>query len=90
MRVMPLILFTLFLVGCNKPVKEVNKPVRPIMWTTVELSPFEQIRTLSGIVAPVEATKLSFEVQGKIKAIEVNLGNEVLKGQELALSLIHI
>ena len=84
MRVMPLILFTLFLVGCNKPVKEVNKPVRPIMWTTVELSPFEQIRTLSGIVAPVEATKLSFEVQGKIKAIEVNLGNEVVKGQELA------
>jgi RND family efflux transporter MFP subunit len=54
------------------------------MWTKVDISPFEQIRTLSGIVAPVEATKLSFEVQGKIDTIAVNLGNEVVKGQELA------
>jgi len=77
-------IMTLLLIGCNKPAKEVNKPIRPIMWTTVEVSAFEQIRTLSGIVAPVEATKLSFEVQGKIEKIDVNLGNEVVKGQELA------
>jgi RND family efflux transporter MFP subunit len=75
---------TLLLIGCNEPVKEVNKPIRPIMWTTVKVSTFEQIRTLSGIVAPVEATKLSFEVQGRIEKINVNLGNEVVKGQELA------
>jgi RND family efflux transporter MFP subunit len=84
MRALLFISITLLLVGCNDPVKEITKPIRPIMWTKVDISPFEQIRTLSGIVAPVEATKLSFEVQGKIQSIVVNLGNEVVKGQELA------
>ncbi|KGJ94910.1 efflux RND transporter periplasmic adaptor subunit [Colwellia psychrerythraea] len=84
MRSLSFIIITLLLVGCNEPAKETSKPIRPIMWTKVAISPFEQIRTLSGIVAPVEATKLSFEVQGKIQSIAVNLGNEVVKGQELA------
>ena len=84
MRALSFIFIALLLVGCNEPTKEITKPIRPIMWTQVEISPFEQIRTLSGIVAPVEATKLSFEVQGKIRSIEVSLGNEVVKGQELA------
>lgn len=84
MRALSLIFITLLLIGCNEPAKEIKKTVRPIMWTTVKLSPFEQIRTLSGIIVPVEATKLSFEVQGKIKKIAVSLGNEVVKGQELA------
>ncbi len=84
MRALLFIFIALLLVGCNEPAKEITKPIRPIMWTKVEISPFEQIRTLSGIIAPVEATKLSFEVQGKIQDIDVNLGNEVVKGQELA------
>jgi RND family efflux transporter MFP subunit len=84
MRALTLTLITLILVGCNEAPKEVSKPIRPIMWTKVQVSPFEQIRTLSGIVAPVEATKLSFEVQGKIAKITVNLGDTVNKGQELA------
>jgi len=75
---------SIILVGCNEPTKEITQPIRPIMWQKVAISPFEQIRTLSGIVAPVEATKLSFELQGKIQSINVNLGNEVVKGQELA------
>jgi len=70
--------------GCSKaPTVEVN-PIRPIAWTEVQLSKLEQIRTLSGIVAPVEATSLSFEVSGKVQSVKVNLGNNVSKGQELA------
>lgn len=84
MRALLFTFITLLLVGCNEPAKEVTQPIRPVMWEKIEISPFEQIRTLSGIVAPVEATKLSFEVQGKIESINVNLGNEVAKGQELA------
>ncbi len=84
MRALLFLFIALILAGCNEPVKEIAKPIRPIMWKKIEVSPFEQIRTLSGIVAPVEATKLSFEVEGKIQSIEVNLGNEVVKGQELA------
>ncbi|TMM45062.1 efflux RND transporter periplasmic adaptor subunit [Colwellia ponticola] len=75
---------TLILSSCNEPAKEVSQAIRPIMWKKVDISPFEQIRTLSGIVDPVEATKLSFEVQGKIQQIKVNLGEKVVKGQELA------
>jgi len=84
MRILLFTWITFLLVGCSEPVQEVKKSIRPIMWTKVEVSPFKQIRTLSGIVAPVEATKLSFEVQGNIQSIEVNLGDEVVKGQELA------
>ncbi len=84
MRTFILITFMLILFGCNQPVESSKKIVRPIMWTQVSLSNFEQIRTLSGIVAPVEATKLSFEVSGKIQSIKVNLGDDVSKGQELA------
>ena len=84
MRALSLTLIALLLLGCNEPAKKLNKPIRPIMWTEVSLSSLEQIRTLSGIVAPVEATKLSFEVSGKLESIKVNLGDEVKKDQPLA------
>ncbi len=84
MRALPLALLTLLLFGCNEQVKEVSSPIRPILWTKVSMSNLEQIRTLSGIVVPVEATKLSFEVSGKIQSIKANLGDDVKKGEELA------
>ncbi|QBG35553.1 efflux RND transporter periplasmic adaptor subunit [Litorilituus sediminis] len=84
MRILLITLLATLLVACNKPVEQSKKVVRPIMWTQASLSKLEQIRTLSGVVAPVEATKLSFEVNGKIQSIKVNLGDEVVKGQELA------
>jgi len=72
------------LIGCSEAPKVEQKHIRPIAWTEVTLSKLEQIRTLSGIVAPVEATTLSFEVIGKVQSVKVNLGNSVNKGQELA------
>ncbi len=83
-KITALIFLPLILIGCNQQAEPTKKLVRPIMWTEVSLSTLEQIRVLSGIVAPVEATKLSFEVNGKIEEIAVNLGDEVVKGQELA------
>lgn len=84
MRALLFISITLLLVGCNKPAREISESIRPIKWTQVNLSSLEQIRVLSGIVAPVEATKLSFEVSGKIEQINVNLGAHVSKDQPLA------
>ena len=84
MRILFISLLALSLLGCNEQSHSVDKPIRPIMWAEVKLSALEQIRTLSGIVAPVEAAKLSFEVSGKLESIKVNLGDEVKKGQELA------
>ncbi len=84
MRVLILTTLALFLVACSKP-EVVNKEViRPIAWTTAKASALEQIRTLSGIVSPVEDTKLSFEVIGKVENVYVRLGNHVSKGEKLA------
>ena len=84
MRIILLTIMIIFLLGCNEENPSQKKPIRPIIWTEVSLSSLNQIRTLSGIIAPVEAAALSFEVSGKIDAIEVNLGDKVVKGQELA------
>jgi RND family efflux transporter MFP subunit len=84
MRTTSLIFIALFLIGCTEKTAQINNTIRPIKWTQVTLSSLEQIRVLSGIVAPVEATKLSFEVSGKIQAINVNLGDNVSAGQQLA------
>ena len=84
MRIIFFIVMSFLFVGCNEAPQTKSKPIRPIMWTEVSLSKLEQIRSLSGIVAPVEATKLSFEVTGKIDSIAVNLGDVVKKDQALA------
>jgi len=84
MRTLSMLLIAIFLYGCNKPVAPIEKAIRPIMWTEVSISSLEQVRTLSGIIAPVEATNLSFEVSGKVQSVNASLGNEVKKGDELA------
>ncbi len=84
MRTISLLFIALFLLGCNEQTKQIETAIRPIKWTQVSLSTLEQIRVLSGIVAPVEATTLSFEVSGKIEQVNVNLGAHVSKGQPLA------
>ena len=84
MRMLKCLIFILLLAGCSQekiPTKEV---IRPIAWTSVNTSNFEQVRTLSGIVAPVEDANLSFEVNGKVEQVFVKLGDSVKKGQPLA------
>lgn len=77
-------LLSLLLVACSEPKPPKQEVIRPIAWTKVKASHLEQIRTLSGVVAPIEATHLSFEVNGKIQTVNVKLGNQVTQGQELA------
>ena len=84
MRLLTSLLVLTLLVACSKEPAPERKVIRPIDWTEVKRSKLEQVRTLSGIVAPVEATSLSFEVNGKVQSVKVILGEEVKKGQELA------
>ncbi|GAB3014020.1 efflux RND transporter periplasmic adaptor subunit [Bowmanella dokdonensis] len=72
------------LLACQDAPPEQPPLIRPIAWTQVSQSPIEQIRRLSGTLAPVEATSLSFEVSGKVQNVSVNLGDNVVQGQELA------
>jgi RND family efflux transporter MFP subunit len=84
MRILFTFIVALLLLGCNEQPQVSKKIIRPIMWTQVSFSKQEQVRTLSGVVEPVEAAKLSFEVSGKLDIISANLGDTVSKGQELA------
>ncbi|MCO4798624.1 MAG: efflux RND transporter periplasmic adaptor subunit [Colwelliaceae bacterium] len=84
MRILLSIFITTFLLSCSEQAITTEKTVRPIAWVKVTESNLQQLRTLSGIVAPVEATSLSFEVIGKVQTVEVNLGDTVNKGQILA------
>ena len=84
MRIFLSLFILVVLLGCNEQPTATKKIIRPIAWTQVEESNLTQLRTLSGIVAPVEATRLSFEVIGKIETVEVKLGDTVKKDQVLA------
>ncbi|NQZ81119.1 MAG: efflux RND transporter periplasmic adaptor subunit [Colwellia sp.] len=72
------------LLGCNQPAETFKEVIRPIAWTQVQQSSFDQVRRLSGVVYPVEATNLSFEVGGKLEWVKVKLGDSVKKGDALA------
>jgi len=50
----------------------------------VQPSSFDQVRRLSGVVQPVEATNLSFQVGGKVESVQVKLGDVVKRGDVLA------
>lgn len=76
--------FCLSLLACSDNTPKKEPIIRPIAWQKVTLSPMEQVRTLSGIIAPVETATLSFEVAGKLEDVPVNLGDTVQKGQRLA------
>lgn len=84
MRLLYVVACIITLVGCSKEIEHTESPIRPIAWTAVKTSNFEQVRTLSGIVAPVENASLSFEVNGKVEKVFVKLGDTVSKGQPLA------
>ncbi|MGV2873451.1 efflux RND transporter periplasmic adaptor subunit [Colwellia sp. E150_009] len=84
MRLLLTIILTSFLLSCSEQPVTTETPIRPIAWTKVTESSLQQLRTLSGIVAPVEAASLSFEVNGKVQSVEVKLGDTVQKGDVLA------
>jgi len=84
MRLLYTLLLTTFLFNCSDQQVVTEKAIRPIAWTKVSESNLQQLRTLSGIVAPVEAASLSFEVNGKVQSVDVNLGDTIKKGQILA------
>ena len=84
MRILSICIAVIALTACNEQTVSTEKAVRPIAWTKVSQSSIKQLRTLSGIVSPVEATQLSFEVLGKVQSVDVRLGDKVNKGQVLA------
>jgi len=64
---------------------EIVEVVRTIKTITVSEQAAEQIRKFSGLVAAVDSSGLSFQVGGQVDAVEVDIGDNVKKGQVLAV-----
>jgi RND family efflux transporter MFP subunit len=82
-RMVWLLCIAVALTACKeKP--EIVEVVRAIKTITVEEQATEQIRKLSGIVAAVDSSGLSFEVGGRVEVVKVDIGDRVKRGQVLA------
>ncbi len=64
---------------------EIVEVIRAIKTITIKEQPAEQIRKFAGQVAAVDSSGLSFEVGGQVKAVEVDIGDRVKKGEMLAV-----
>jgi len=83
-RMVWLFCLTVALTACKEKV-EIVEVVRAIKTITVSEQAAEQIRKLSGTVAAVDSSGLSFEVRGRVVQVEVDIGDKVQKGQMLAV-----
>lgn len=77
-----------FLQGCN-PSEEVavteEKAVpKTVAWLSLPAQSEATQRLLTGTVSAAERTRLSFQAQGQIKTVDVNVGEAFTKGQSLA------
>ncbi|MEM7510823.1 MAG: efflux RND transporter periplasmic adaptor subunit [Bacteroidota bacterium] len=77
-----MILLTLFM-SCNEAKKEEKLPVRPVLYTTVEIGAVGKSRTFSGVINAQKIINLSFRQPGKIVKLPLAVGQRVKKGQLL-------
>lgn len=74
----------LFAVTACKQEVEIVEVVRSIKTITVKEQAAQQVVKLSGLVAAVDSSGLSFEVAGHVEAVYVDIGDRVEKGKVLA------
>jgi RND family efflux transporter MFP subunit len=74
----------LVLVGCGEAAEPPELPPRAIKWQRVSGTYEGGQRVISGIVTAVSDTRLAFDVGGTVKTVEVNMGDQVERGQVLA------
>ena len=83
-RIIWLLCISVALTACKeKP--EIIEEVRAIKTITISEQAAEQIRKLSGLVAAVESSGLSFQVDGQVESVKVDIGDRVKKDQVLAV-----
>ena len=79
-----LLCIALAMTACKEKT-EIMEEIRAIKTITVSEQAAEQIRKLSGLVAAVDSSGLSFQVGGQGESVEVDIGDRVKKGQVLAI-----
>jgi len=81
---MCLLLAPAFLGGCEKDVAEPEERIRAVKTIVVGDLASDQLRKFPGTIEPVESSQLSFEVDGIVQAVHVEVGDSFNKGDVLA------
>ncbi len=87
MKILTITLMTLLgisLMACTDKEQAVETPVRPVKYTTVELTGNANYRTFSGTTVSKKTINLSFRQPGKITRLDMKIGQKVVEGQLLA------
>jgi len=79
------LLSLLALFACKGEAPEIPDPVRAIKTMTISEEAVAQVRKLSGQVAAVDSSDLSFQVGGQVASVKVDIGDWVKNGQVLAV-----
>ena len=82
---MSLVVMALLLTACSEELPPPTETVRSIRTITVAEPANGKIRRFSGIVEAATTSSLSFEVQGNVKEVKIDVGQSVTRGQVLAI-----
>ena len=86
MRVISLLLIcSLFLISCGKKEEPQEEIIPAVAWMEIKAAGVNQTRKLAGELVPELGGPLSFGVNGQVIKIPVKLGDQVKKGQVLAV-----
>jgi RND family efflux transporter MFP subunit len=79
-----LLILLSFMSSCRDD-PQITEQIRSIKTTTVNETATGKVRKFSAIVKATETSRLSFEVGGMVQKVNVDIGDRVKKGQELAI-----
>ena len=82
--VVSLLLLTIGSSSCKKEEQRPEPVIRAIKWMRINEPSAGQVRMISGVVNPVDISRLSFRVSGKVVKVNVDLGSRVKQGSVLA------
>ncbi|MEM7045512.1 MAG: efflux RND transporter periplasmic adaptor subunit [Pseudomonadota bacterium] len=87
LRIKLVLLVTLLMSACDQQDEvgdENNAPIRGLVTTQVTSTERSTVRRYPGVLEPTEITSLSFEVAGKLEALDLSVGQRVSRGDILA------
>lgn len=79
-----LLLLAMACASCKKEEQKREPAMRAIKWMRINEPSAGQVRMISGVVNPVDVSRLSFRVSGKVVKVNVDLGSRVRQEDVLA------
>ena len=83
MRIVPFLLLIFVLAACTQESEATDPPDRGLKTHLISESKASTVRRFPAVLEPTSLNTLSFEVAGKLSAVELEVGQRVEKGQAL-------